>query len=710
MQVNTSADRFDLSVSDRFLTLLTMSEAYHALGYSVLPLLGDIDPDRPKVPAVPWSRFQQAHASLAEHNQWFTESQFAGIGIVTGNISKLVVLDFDSEDIFKDFRAQHSDLIETHTVRSAGRQLPHLYFHLPSHLHIESMKGQGIDVLSNGRYVVAPPTTINGHTYKITRGGMPRTLTESDIRRIQKFLATQRPSSIPIKPAQETTIKKQTTPKQKPTPADLEALYRYNVGNTGRNEALFRTSLYARDTGWTQNLTQNLLVTVHRQQKAPQPHIRESQAKREREAIRTIGSAFSRPARQIQITGQTNYQQGYLSNSVREALMQRGMTNVVRTIEGLRGAGICQGQVFVVSQAIRLLQGRIGRDSILKALRAGEGSKKFFTPPVSPPETANAVATEKSQTVSKECSFEGGKNQQKVKTGRPKHLYRMPTNEELCTLLGVKLTHSDVLEPDDLTTARKTRMALHREMIKRRPGYYARSWMARRLGVNKRTIAAYNRLIPIHSKTMYIETKVNWHNLERLLPCDEPIQGAILVTQIEKRYPALRSIASRLLAKGESLILKQQTTNFYWVGDHEPIIPEPTHVIEEKPQRENLKAILSEQMRLETRPERFWPSIQPISNPVSKQDRVALKPSGNVQKPLTSASQEALAQHIYTTINGLNEKGGKTISQANARRIVLMQPENRIKAALHLIQQRKTIVNPAGFLMTVLGSNHTGRS
>src|SRR5436190_1411906 len=114
--------------------MFTAAEAYSALGWSVIPLLGECDPTRPKVPALPWSGFQQSHATPSEHHQWFAEAGFGGIGIVTGHISQLVVLDFDSEDLFKEFHRLYPDLTETRTITSASRQLPHLYFKLPDHL------------------------------------------------------------------------------------------------------------------------------------------------------------------------------------------------------------------------------------------------------------------------------------------------------------------------------------------------------------------------------------------------------------------------------------------------------------------------------------------------------------------------------------------------------------------------------------------------
>ncbi|MBA3867831.1 MAG: bifunctional DNA primase/polymerase, partial [Anaerolineae bacterium] len=255
-----------MQFSNGFSTLLTIAEAYFYLGYSVIPLLGDLDPSRPKTPALPWSDFQHYRANENDYKQWFSESGFAGLGIVTGRISQLVVLDFDSETVFNAFKAQYPDLLETHIVRSAGRGLPHLYFKLPDQLHIDSQKGQGIDLLSNGRYVVAPPTIINGQAYKVTCGGMPKMLTERDIRRLNAFLNSHKThppvlTTPPVIPGIRAAIS--PIPPTKPTSTDLENLYRYHCQRGGRNEALFKTSLYARDGGWTALDTQQCLVNLH---------------------------------------------------------------------------------------------------------------------------------------------------------------------------------------------------------------------------------------------------------------------------------------------------------------------------------------------------------------------------------------------------------------------------------------------------------------
>ena len=109
-------------------TILTAAEAYFHLGYAVIPLLGDFDPERPKVAARAWSVYQQRLATLDEIATWFSPTGgAAALGIVTGRISRLVVLDFDSPDLLADFRRRFPDLLETRTVASAGRGLPNRF-------------------------------------------------------------------------------------------------------------------------------------------------------------------------------------------------------------------------------------------------------------------------------------------------------------------------------------------------------------------------------------------------------------------------------------------------------------------------------------------------------------------------------------------------------------------------------------------------------
>src|SRR5438034_4452603 len=63
---------------------------YIGRGWSIIPIRpGD------KRPLVRWEEFQHRHPSEAEAGAWFYRWREAGIGIVTGAISGLVVIDVD---------------------------------------------------------------------------------------------------------------------------------------------------------------------------------------------------------------------------------------------------------------------------------------------------------------------------------------------------------------------------------------------------------------------------------------------------------------------------------------------------------------------------------------------------------------------------------------------------------------------------------------
>ncbi len=788
MQVIPGGNGLTLLKFNGFQTLLTAAEAYFHLGYAVIPLLGDFDPNRPKVATRSWSAYQQRLATLDEISQWFSEEGDAGaLGIVTGRVSHLAVLDFDSADLFTDFRRRFPNLLDTRTIQSAGRGLPHLYFHVPSHLPLASQKSQGVDLLSDGRYVVAPPTIINAQAYKITRAGMPRSLTEHDIQRLQSFMAEQKSTSsvsIPINPrpslpvymgegAKEglrpsTTLiplghmplplnlvlqekrEELISPLPEMYPADVSAciegrvqgtraslhgLYHYWRSKTARNEALFRTAIYARDHGWDQSQTRSALVALHVSQ-AGMNTTHETQAIRQREAYATIRSAFSRPARfhnerEGHRASPTEHKGNSLPNSVREALMQRKLTYVVRTLEGLLQAGFRAGKGFSTDQAIETLKGIVGRDSVYNALNALAANGQPFFPqhiPSALPKASNEAANQKQPLKTKKCFFVTEKKSGIKKRGIQPRRFKIPTTKDLCRLLGVKTSGSDPLTRDDLKSAHQTRMALHRELIKRRPAEYSRRWLANRLGVSRRTINTYNRLIPIHTRPTYQESGLSWASIDSLLS-DEALAGAFIETLTGKKYPALHAIAANLLAKGTYIRLKQRTSNLYWYGSDDPppnilfkdksvAIESPSRQIRQErdyesqpypggkeeiePQRRKEGGDQKEQLnhrvtgRLRTATESAEIKAERLSNIVG----VRRASSAQIPSPtaivVSKVEQEALAQTIYTRIDGLSLK--------NARKLAKTYTEKNIHLALQRLQQRTNLDNPSGFFVSILRS------
>ena len=131
--------------------------SYLARGWSVLPLKrGD------KRPLILWETLQQHQADAATLAQWFSRWPDANVGIVTGEISNLIVLDVDpkhgGDDSLAELERRFSKLPETVEARTGGGGR-HLYFAHPGGLLLNRAGlRQGIDLRGDGGYVVAPPS------------------------------------------------------------------------------------------------------------------------------------------------------------------------------------------------------------------------------------------------------------------------------------------------------------------------------------------------------------------------------------------------------------------------------------------------------------------------------------------------------------------------------------------------------------------------
>ena len=560
-----------------FNALLTTAETYRDLGYSVIPLRG-------KVATIPWTAFQRRKPELDLLKSWFSNPTITGVGILTGWISGIVVLDFDSQAVYDDFRTQCGSLADTRTVRT--RRGWHLYYQLPPTLNLASQSLQEMDIQSHGRYVVAPPSIVDGHIYAIEGRNPTKTLQQADLVVLQAYNNTRR-SAV----SQILTFSREIEAFQDPAnrfrqlstpflaPAELVSLYKHLVGKNGRNKALFYAGIHARDHGWAQSETRNLLVDIHNKQPTPRGHRRESEQDRQKEAAATIASAYSRPPGKAKRSTLLNKQ---LPNTVRETLFGLKMTYAIRTIEALRLKGIQPGQVFTRQASIDLLRGIVGRDSIDHALNAAIGAPLFTpVPPSGHPQVPAGLPSNDVCKKQKKCYFVGDKKPGKItsapflplstpsntgRAGRKAHVFMMPSNTELCELLGVTDSGGDSMTLNDLRTAPGLRKAVHRELIRRRPGTYTRKWLADRLGVCLITLDTYNRDIPINIMHSFTREKIGWHNLEQVQ--EEKIDPSIFLTDENgKKYPALRVIAAKLLKQKHTVYLMRQRPSFYYYGE-----------------------------------------------------------------------------------------------------------------------------------------------
>lgn len=131
--------------------------SYAARGWSVIP----VEP-RGKRPIVAWQEFQQRIAGADEIAAWFRHWPHANVSIVTGAVSRLVVLDIDPRHEGSASLARleiaHGPLPSTQEALTGGEGR-HLYFTHPGGT-VRNRVGlaPGIDLRGDGGCVVAPPS------------------------------------------------------------------------------------------------------------------------------------------------------------------------------------------------------------------------------------------------------------------------------------------------------------------------------------------------------------------------------------------------------------------------------------------------------------------------------------------------------------------------------------------------------------------------
>lgn len=121
-----------------------------ALGLSIIPIKA-----RDKRPALSsWKEFQKRKPTEEEIRGWFSQDSNLNLAIVTGAVSRVVVIDGDSPEAVSWLATNHPSPVRTLT--SKGRK--HYWFLHPGHEVRNGAKlaGMALDVRGDGGYVVAP--------------------------------------------------------------------------------------------------------------------------------------------------------------------------------------------------------------------------------------------------------------------------------------------------------------------------------------------------------------------------------------------------------------------------------------------------------------------------------------------------------------------------------------------------------------------------
>lgn len=134
-------------------------------GFSIIPLEG-------KRPALAWANYQSQRATLDEIKQWFGAETLRpyNLGIVTGKLSGLVVVDADSAGAAAEWRKNFP--ATPLSVKTGGGGI-HFYYRYPEGLEIGNrarIGGKRLDLRGEGGLVVAPPSLhpVTGNAYEWT--------------------------------------------------------------------------------------------------------------------------------------------------------------------------------------------------------------------------------------------------------------------------------------------------------------------------------------------------------------------------------------------------------------------------------------------------------------------------------------------------------------------------------------------------------------
>lgn len=140
------------------MTKLKFAKLYIGLGFSLIPVGKD------KKPLLNWKEFTTRRATLREVKEWLDEDATAGLGIVTGKISGITVVDVEAG-------GQYEYLPETKMVRTGGGGL-HFYYKYNEKFKNAVRIRELTDIRNDGGYVVAPPSRhMSGRKYTWSRVG-----------------------------------------------------------------------------------------------------------------------------------------------------------------------------------------------------------------------------------------------------------------------------------------------------------------------------------------------------------------------------------------------------------------------------------------------------------------------------------------------------------------------------------------------------------
>lgn len=499
------------------LRLLNHARKLASDGLSVIPIQGDRSAAEPKRATIKWRPYQKRIAGPRELEAMF-DDRAGALGIVCGQVSQLVVIDFDDHLRYQRFCRQLPQFAETYTVKT--KRGYHVYFR--TGVKVPTHQFDGGDIKGERSYVVAAPSMIAGFEYRPVKQVEARCLDGIEVDALLNHFHSQ-----------SSRLAGSSTSLRVAVDVDIAALYERLRSKIGRNNALYRCVSLGKQQGMRRDEIEKALLRRYVWSPSRAGHKYESVGDRLTEGMRTIASALGRDVEY------GNAAAG-IPNSVRERLLQaQGSAVTARLLDILYMAGWQADKIFSLGEAIDLCaKYGLNRKSVMAGL-AGELSSY---------NGRHIIARRYVEYLDI-----GGLNSRK--RGRPVQLlFQAPSVSRLLKVLGVRWSPADSLVESDLRSSHAYRRALHREYVRRVSPGVSMSVLADRLGLNARSLRRYNAQLGVHVCQRIGRFRLSW-DLLKCLPRRERNQrknhtpGYWLGIEGGARLPAWRHIGAALLRR-----------------------------------------------------------------------------------------------------------------------------------------------------------------
>lgn len=140
--------------------MLESAIAYAAKGWSIFPLQAGT-----KIPRAGSKGYLDATREVRQIQSWWRESPDYNIGIATGKVSGITVIDVDGQE---GIASSKTIAVPSTRVIKTPRGF-HLYYAYNPLFSTGAGFLPGMDVRADGGYVVAPPSIVDGKTYSLLR-------------------------------------------------------------------------------------------------------------------------------------------------------------------------------------------------------------------------------------------------------------------------------------------------------------------------------------------------------------------------------------------------------------------------------------------------------------------------------------------------------------------------------------------------------------